>query len=109
LGDLGEEGDFSEEELEGWEEFESEDDPWEDGEDPFTETKDGEGDDAEKAAAEEAEAEENSEFKDPVAQEYERMVRACVHICGVSGVGVGVFFWWGEGGAGSGFVVCVIT
>jgi len=31
LGDLGEEGEFSEEELAGWEEFDSEDDPWEDG------------------------------------------------------------------------------
>lgn len=72
---MGEEGEFSEEELEGWEAFEREDDPWEDGEDPFTETKDDDDDDEDDGEKKDEEEMEKSEFKDPVAQEYERMVR----------------------------------
>lgn len=117
MGDLGEDGEFSEEELEGWEAFEDEDDPWcvymcvvvgewcparllgvdclvpglidldrpriaylsiqtpnsnrEDGEDPFTEVKEGE----DGKEVKEGEEEESSEFKDPLAQEFERTVR----------------------------------
>ena len=73
LGDLGEDGEFSEEELAGWEAFESEEDPWQDGEEE-------EEDDDEEEKANKAE---------PLDEEIERLVRCS------SG---GKFFLGGGGG-----------
>eukprot|EP00624_Nannochloropsis_granulata_P001350 evm.model.NODE_1652_length_22004_cov_31.522722.7 len=58
LGDLGEEGEFSEEELAGWEEFDSEEDPWQDGE-------------------EEEEEEEDENKSEPLDEEIEKLVHSC--------------------------------
>ena len=60
LGDLGEEGEFSEEELAGWEEFDSEEDPWQDGEE------------------EEEEEEEDENKSEPLDEEIEKLVRMCM-------------------------------
>lgn len=59
LGDLGEDGEFSEEELAGWEEFDSEEDPWQDGE-------------------EEDEDEEDENKSEPLDEEIEKLVRMCM-------------------------------